>query len=89
MKKNISIKSWQSNFRERYPGLRRAVMIQRAMQAIRRNYWLKIAPERAVKFLPLKNPLVSIYQHFLLRRDCYAFGERCHNGVCNRQEVPK
>lgn len=26
MKKNISIKSWQRNFRERYPGLRRAVM---------------------------------------------------------------
>lgn len=50
MKKNISIKSWQSNFRERYPGLRRAVMIQRAMQAIRRHYWHKIAPERAAKF---------------------------------------
>ena len=64
MKKNISIKSWQSNFRERYPGLRRAVMIQRAMQAIRLHYWHKIAPERAVKFLPLKNPLGSIYHHY-------------------------
>ena len=84
MKKNISIKSWQCNFRERYPGLRRAVMIQRAMQAIRRHYWHKIAPERAAKFSPFKNPLVSIYQRFVLRRGCYAFGERCHNGMNRR-----
>lgn len=76
MKKTIGIKSWQGNLRERYTGLRRAVMIQRAMQAIRQNYLHKGAPERAAKFLLLKNPLVSIYQHFWQRRGCYAFGEK-------------
>lgn len=85
MKKTIGIKSWIGNFRERYPGLRRAVMIQRAMQAIRLHYWHKIAPERAVKFLPLKNPLGSIYHHFCWRRGCYAFDERYHN--CIEHEV--
>lgn len=66
MKKTIGIKSWQCNFRKRYPDLRRAVMIQRAMQAI----YLYCYPRREQAIIP-----VIIYRHFCERRGCYAFGE--------------
>lgn len=76
MKKVISIKSWQGNLRNRYPGLKRSVAIQRAMQAIKWHYWHKVAPVRFTKGLPAINPLISIYPPFVKRRGCYSYGEK-------------
>lgn len=76
MKKVISIKSWQGNFRKRYPGLKRAVAIQRAMQAIKWHYWHKVAPVRFAKGLSAFEPLFFIYRPFVERRGCWSYGEK-------------
>lgn len=67
MKRTLKNK-WLIDFRDRYPGLRRAVMMQRATRAIKRHYWIKVAPERFKNNLPVINPLVPIMINFSIRQ---------------------